>query len=86
MKLIEEQSYDSFKKYVKSHHLLNNVSFELVLYNKDAIIHKLSHQHLYTKFWIVNTDTLNVNSVLVDEIHDFPVPIIIGNFIDAFNF
>ncbi len=81
-----EQSYDSFKKYVKSHHLLNNVSFELVLYNKDAIIHKLSHQHLYTKFWIVNIDTLNVNSVLVDEIHDFPVPIIIGNFIDAFNF
>lgn len=81
-----EQSNGSFKNYIKSHHLLKNRSFELVLYNKDVIIHKLSHQHLYTKFWIINIDTLNVNGILVDEIRDFPVPIIISNFIDAFNF
>ncbi len=82
----KEQSYGSFKKHIQSHHLLNKVVFNLSLYNKDAIIHKLSHQHLYTKFWIVNTDELLIEGVSLEKIHDFPVPIIIGNFIDAFNF
>ncbi|MCF7566983.1 A/G-specific adenine glycosylase [Sabulilitoribacter arenilitoris] len=81
-----EQTYNAFKKRVTSHHLLKDTPFELTLYNKDAIIHKLSHQHLYTKFWIVNTDALSANSISVDKIQDFPVPILIGNFIENFNF
>jgi len=80
-----EQNHKAFKKLIKSHQLLKGVPFELALYNKDVIIHKLSHQHLYTKFWIVNVDTLNVSGVSVEKIHDFPVPIIIGNFIENFN-
>ena len=26
---------------------------DIVLFNEKEIVHKLSHQHLYTKFWIV---------------------------------
>jgi len=80
------QSFNAFKKLIKSHHLLKEAPFELVLYNKNAIIHKLSHQHLHTKFWIVNVDMLNANGISVEKIHDFPVPILIGNFIENFNF
>lgn len=80
------QSFNALKKTIKSHHLLKDVPFELALYNKDVIIHKLSHQHLHTKFWIVNVDTLGNIGISVDTIHDFPVPIIIGNFIGNFNF
>ncbi|MFI1772912.1 A/G-specific adenine glycosylase [Thalassobellus citreus] len=74
------------KPLIVQHDLQSNTSFELVLYNKDAIIHKLSHQHLYTKFWIINVEEIKQEGVLIDEIHNYPVPILIGNFIESFNF
>ena len=79
-------SYNQFKILIKNHDLLKGLPFELVLYNKDTIIHKLSHQHLHTKFWVINVESLLVDGVLLTDIHDFAVPIVIGNFIDAFNF
>lgn len=82
----KEPDYNTFKNRIKAHSLLKDVSFELLLYNKDAVVHKLSHQHLYTKFWIVNIDVLPIDGVSVDKVHDFPVPILIGNFLENFNF
>jgi A/G-specific adenine glycosylase len=76
----------SFKTLIKTHELLANQKFELLLYNKDAIVHKLSHQHLYTQFWIVNVEKLPVNGIPMENIRDFAVPILIGDFIEAFNF
>ncbi|WP_055434663.1 A/G-specific adenine glycosylase [Lacinutrix algicola] len=66
--------------------VVKNKKFSLSLYNESDIIHKLSHQHLYTKFWIVTTDQKLPEGVLVEKITDFPVPILIGNFIENFNF
>ncbi|WP_066222075.1 A/G-specific adenine glycosylase [Formosa haliotis] len=65
---------------------LKGKPFEVSLYNKDEIVHKLSHQHLYTQFWIVEVDTAIEGAIAMSEISDFPVPILIGNFIEAFNF
>lgn len=53
---------------------------------EDIIIHKLSHQHLYTKFWIVQVDKILESKISNKEIHKYPVPILIGNFIDDFDF
>lgn len=58
---------------------------EIVLFNKKEIIHKLSHQHLYTKFWIVKNDELQENSVDWEAIEKYPVPILIANFLKNFN-
>ena len=74
------------KKLITEHELLQGKDFELSLYNNQAIVHKLSHQHLHTKFWIINTTTLNRQGVSIKRIHDYAVPILIGNFIEAFNF
>ena len=49
------------------------------------IIHKLSHQHLYTKFWIVEVSQLNGAAIPVQTIRDYPVPILISKFLDAYN-
>jgi A/G-specific adenine glycosylase len=76
----------TLKLLAKDRNLLNEVSSDIRLYNKDVIIHKLSHQHLYTKFWIVNVDELSGESTSINNIHNFPVPILISDFIDAFNF
>jgi len=70
-----------------SESILKDVAFEYSLYNEEDKIHKLSHQHLHTKFWIIEVkDTLYKNSILVDEIDKYPVPVLIGDFIKEFNF
>tara|TARA_R110002049_G_scaffold616_14_gene3620 strand:+ start:425 stop:1468 length:1044 start_codon:yes stop_codon:yes gene_type:complete len=54
------------------------------LFNKKEIVHKLSHQHLYTQFWIVETKNVENAEVSWNNIQDFPVPILIANFLDQF--
>lgn len=77
---------DNFKKQIKNDDLLKGISFELSLYNKDEIVHKLSHQHLHTKFWILNVNKLTVEGISTSGIRNYAVPILIGNFIESFNF
>lgn len=55
------------------------------LYNEEPIVHKLTHQHIYTKFWICNCETLPAQGVSFEEANKFPVPVLIGNFIDTFD-
>jgi A/G-specific adenine glycosylase len=75
-----------FKKHPKIKSLLNGAPFEYSLYNQDAIVHKLSHQHLHAKFWIVEVNTLPEEGILISEIQKFPTPILISNFINEFRF
>ena len=54
------------------------------LFNKKEIIHKLSHQHLHTQFWIVETPNLILANKNWDEIEKYPVPVLIANFLEAY--
>jgi len=73
--------------------LINNQKFQdilpksttIKLFNTKAIVHKLSHQHLYTKFWIVKTSKVLYPTILWDTIEKYPVPILIDKFLKAFN-
>ncbi len=56
------------------------------LYNTEDIIHKLSHQHLYTKFWIMEVDQLPKEAILIQELKQYPVPVLISDFINTFDF
>lgn len=79
-------NHQTFVSQIEEHVLLKDSPFELALYNSEPIIHKLSHQHIYAKFWIVNITNFLEEGIDVSEIHDYPVPILIGNFLDDFNF
>jgi A/G-specific adenine glycosylase len=81
-----ELGFNEFQTVLKEIEFIKNKDFELSLYNEDMIIHKLSHQHLYTKFWIVNIENLMEDGIPFNETHKYPVPILIGNFIENFNF
>jgi A/G-specific adenine glycosylase len=59
---------------------------ELIEFNEVAIIHKLSHQHLHTKFWILHTGNEISNQISFEIIKEFPVPVLIADFIKAFKF
>ena len=56
-----------------------------VLYNEEPVVHKLSHQHLYTRFWIVTTGNLNGLGVPFSRIDEYAVPVLISNFISEFS-
>ena len=79
-------TYNNIKSKIENLDVLEDMNFDVHLYNDTDIIHKLSHQHLYTKFWIVSIDKSIENGIDISNIEDFPVPILIGNFIDKFNF
>lgn len=79
-------AFNAFKTILENHTLLKNKFFELSLYNDENIVHKLSHQHLYTKFWIVKIDGTLENGIAINKVHKYAVPILIGNFIESFNF
>ncbi|MFK7782708.1 NUDIX domain-containing protein, partial [Psychroserpens sp.] len=87
--LIEtEQAIDSedFKTHPKICSYFKDMTFEFSLYNTKEIVHKLSHQHLHTKFWIIEVDKLPHKGILISKLKTFPAPILIGNFIEEFNF
>ena len=58
---------------------------EIVLYTDTELIHKLSHQHIYTKFWIVKATSTNIDLIDWEEIEKYPVPTLIANFLKNFN-
>lgn len=56
----------------------------ITLFNEQPIIHKLSHQHLYTKFWIIETSEEPSVSIPISEIGKYAVPVLIDNFVSEF--
>lgn len=56
------------------------------LYNEDPFVHKLSHQHLFIRFWIVKTPEARKEKTSLSEIIRFPVPVPIQNFMKDFFF
>ncbi|MFC5047986.1 A/G-specific adenine glycosylase [Aquimarina hainanensis] len=82
-------SYEELKKASVFTELLGAQTYELSLYKEEAVIHKLSHQHLYTWFYVVQVQCLPLLSaphqkVRLSDVERYPVPILIGNFIEAF--
>lgn len=56
------------------------------LFNKAPIIHKLTHQQIYTKFWILDCGSLPEKGIAFEELNKFPVPVLIEKFINTFDF
>lgn len=61
-----------------------NNPFDLKLFNTNAIIHKLSHQHLFVKFWIIETVKINTQTIKFKDLELYAVPVVISKFIEEF--
>ena len=55
------------------------------LFNQNSIVHKLSHQHLLTKFWIIKTDYHQNATTHWDALELFPTSVLIANFMKEYN-
>ncbi|MCG2460201.1 A/G-specific adenine glycosylase [Flavobacteriaceae bacterium F89] len=53
-------------------------------YGKGQVVHKLSHLHLHTKFWVVETCAELKNGVALSDLEHYPVPVLVANFISSF--
>lgn len=52
------------------------------LLNRDVIVHKLSHQHLYINFWEIKTSSIVKGGITTKEAMALPFPIVIYKFIE----
>lgn len=88
-----EISITDLKKLQKYKELSKSLKIEsLLLYNESSVIHKLSHQHLHTRFWVaaiseapVNIDSVKEKGVAIAKVKDYAVPVLIENFISDFS-
>ncbi|MDY7394931.1 A/G-specific adenine glycosylase [Aureibaculum sp. 2210JD6-5] len=66
------------------HRTVNANTSNISLFNEIPIIHKLTHQHLSVKFWVINSDEEIDNSISISDFEKYPVPILIHKFADAY--
>ena len=65
--------------------LLSNGSFTLKKYNELPIIHKLTHQTIYTSFWIVEPKEKPQNMTSWQELENLALPVLLQNFVDKYH-
>ena len=53
---------------------------EIIVLNANIIVHKLSHQHLFIRFFELQFETKLTDSKSISEIEKLPFPIVIHNF------
>ncbi len=84
--LIETSEIIDEKKLVASKEFTDLFPDEtsISLFNSKEIVHKLSHQHLHTHFWIVETASNKNAEIPWKNIQSFPVPVLIANFLAQF--
>jgi len=73
------QQLDEYKELSKIHSFSS-----IALYNEKSIIHRLSHRHLHTRFWLVGTNIKKLKGVPIHSINEYPVPTLIENFITSY--
>lgn len=74
---------DAFELALKESTLVKENTYTVSLYNSEDIVHKLSHQHLYTKFWIIQLDK-TIEAISVSDLKTYPMPVLISNFAEKF--
>jgi A/G-specific adenine glycosylase len=64
--------------------VFDGLNTEIKLFNEKVIIHKLSHQHIYTRFWIVKTSETPKFNKPWSSVGEFPVSTLIDNFLKQY--
>ena len=80
----EEVADDEIRSLIKKQGLRELDSpYSVVRFNPKPLVHKLSHQHLRVTFWILHLKEPLDHSVSISEMHSYPVPVLIANFMET---
>ena len=78
---INESDQEIFNLIEKQQFVPNAIQ-EIKLHNLEQICHKLSHQHLFIRFWKVQVIGLLSNGISQEAASNYPFPIVLYNFIE----
>ncbi|MEO9512400.1 MAG: A/G-specific adenine glycosylase [Flavobacteriaceae bacterium] len=73
---------DQLRDMLQQHNFPNLSNIQL--HNDQPIVHKLSHQHLHTRFWVIKVREGIKTGIAWEQIGSFPVPVLIADFIETF--
>ena len=62
--------------------LLPKGAIKIKRFKGSAKAHKLSHQHIFSTFWMVDLGENNSKAISWNDFENFPVPILIHNFVE----
>jgi len=79
--IIDEKQLVEHKLYKE---LFCDSAVTVALFDEEVLVHKLTHQHIYTKFWVVNTTASDHFSIPWNTIKKYPVPALIDNFLNRY--
>ncbi len=57
---------------------------EVTLWREEPVVHKLSHQHLVTRFWIIEVKEEIAQGIPLEKIDEYPVPVLVSEFLRTF--
>lgn len=83
---LEPITSETFISEEKIHEKTGVIAENVILYNEKPLVHKLSHQHIYTHFWMVNSEALNEKGIPKEKVRNYPVPVLIQNFLEESGF
>jgi A/G-specific adenine glycosylase len=78
----KEEEFDHVAEQIQKEFYTDDEVVSIMACNEKSIVHKLSHQHLYIKFWKVNIKGIVENGINNETLKSFPFPIVIHNFIE----
>jgi A/G-specific adenine glycosylase len=78
----KEEDFDCITEQIQNDFFKDNTIVSVSECNEKSIIHKLSHQHLYIKFWKVTIKGAITNGIDQETLKTYPFPIVIFNFIE----
>jgi A/G-specific adenine glycosylase len=78
----KEEGFEYIENSLKSSLVVDNKVISIMEYDDKSNVHKLSHQHLYIRFWKVTVAGLVINGIDNKVLRSFPFPIVIHNFIE----
>ncbi|TBW29888.1 A/G-specific adenine glycosylase [Gramella sp. KN1008] len=85
--LIETSNQIDEEELVKSGEfkaIAGDKEYSVELFNETPVIHKLSHQHLHTRFWLVNSSESHKDAIDIETLVKYPVPVLIENFLNEY--
>jgi A/G-specific adenine glycosylase len=78
----KEEDFDCISERIQIDFFKENTILSVLEYNEKSLIHKLSHQHLYIKFWKVKVKGAIEKGIDATTLKTYPFPIVIHNFIE----
>ncbi|WP_224484103.1 A/G-specific adenine glycosylase [Robertkochia aurantiaca] len=77
---------EELQEKIRESSILPDDDFIMEPYHEEALIHKLSHQHIHTRFWIIHCNSPLEKAVDREKVNEYPMPVLVANFVRELDF